>query len=114
MVTNNYRINYIQIDYSKRVGKSKIRPIHDTLNFVSLIIKMIIYFKPLKVLLPMAMVLIVADISKIIYDIINYDWHLATSTILLGVIALNTIILGLIADLITTLRSSTLDKNLNQ
>jgi hypothetical protein len=108
MITNNLNVKYISIDYDKRIGKSKIRPIYDTLNFISLITRMVIYFKPLRVLMPIGLTLLTIDLVKIIYDIQNYDWHIATSTILLGIIAFNTIILALVADMITTIRNAAL------
>ena len=108
MITNNFNVKYIPIDYEKRIGKSKIRPIYDTLNFISLITRMVIYFKPLRVLMPIGLTLLLVDFAKIIYDIQNYDWHIATSTILLGIIAFNTIILALVADMIITIRNATL------
>lgn len=106
MITNNFNVKYMPIDYEKRVGRSKIRPIYDTLNFIALITRMIIYFKPLRVLMPVGLTLLFIDFAKIIYDIQNYDWHIATSTILLGIISFNTIILALVADMITTIRNA--------
>ena len=108
MITNNFNIKYIPIDYKKRIGKSKIRPIYDTLNFISLITRMVLYFKPLRVLMPIGSILLTIDFVKIIYDIQIYNWHIATSTILLGIIAFNTIILALVADMITTIRNAAL------
>ena len=108
MITNNFNVKYIPIDYEKRIGKSKIRPIYDTLNFISLITRMVIYFKPLRVLMPIGLTLLTIDLVKIIYDIQTYNWHIATSTILLGIIAFNTIILALVADMITTIRNASL------
>ncbi len=108
MITNNLNVKYISIDYDKRIGKSKIRPIYDTLNFISLITRMVLYFKPLRVLMPIGLILLTIDFVKIIYDIQTYNWHIATSTILLGIIAFNTIILALVADMITTIRNAAL------
>ena len=69
---------------------------------------MVIYFKPLRVLLPIGLLLLSLDILKIIYDIQAFNWHIATSTILLGIVAFNTLIVALIADLITTIRNAAL------
>lgn len=51
-------IEYVPIDYSKRVGRSKIRPIYDTLNFLQMIIRVVMYFDPLSVFLPLGLILI--------------------------------------------------------
>ena len=54
MLTNNYIVHYEPIDYFHRVGKSKIKPIRDTLRFVQLILRMGVYFAPLRIFLPVA------------------------------------------------------------
>jgi glycosyltransferase involved in cell wall biosynthesis len=58
MLTNNHSVKYIPIDYFFRKGKSKIRPIYDTLNFLQLIIRTILYFNPIKVFIPLSLFLI--------------------------------------------------------
>ena len=57
MLTNGYRVEYVPIGYFGRKGKSKIRPIHDTLNFILLIIRTVLYFDPLKIFIPLSLVL---------------------------------------------------------
>ncbi|MGF1494894.1 MAG: glycosyltransferase family 2 protein [Microcoleaceae cyanobacterium] len=54
MLTNNYYVHYEPIDFHHRKGKSKIKPIRDTLRFVQLILRTGLYFAPLKVFLPVA------------------------------------------------------------
>ena len=46
MLTNNYRVEFVPIEYKIRSGKSKIRPIRDTMNFIQLIIRTVLYFDP--------------------------------------------------------------------
>ncbi len=104
MLSQNYLVKYIATDYLKRAGRSKIRPIRDTVGFFSLIIRMVLYFNPLKVFIPLSAFLLFCDLGKIIYDIIRFNWHIATSTILLGVVGFNTLIIGLIADMIASMR----------
>ena len=106
MLTSNYTVKYLPINYYKRKGKSKIRPIKDTINFLVLIIRIVLYFKPLKVLLPLSMILFSIDLLKIVFDIIKFNWHIATSTILVGIVAFNVLIIGLVADMIATLRKN--------
>ena len=49
MLTNDYLVEYSPIDYYHREVKSKIRPIYDTMNFIQLIIRTVLYFNPLKI-----------------------------------------------------------------
>ena len=53
-LNNGYIVNFVPIDYLPRKGRSKIRPIRDTLNFLILILRMTLLFKPLKVFLPLS------------------------------------------------------------
>jgi glycosyltransferase involved in cell wall biosynthesis len=99
LLANNHKIIYLPIDYYKRKGKSKIKPIRDTLNFLQLIIRTVMFFNPLKIFLPLSglffflslLVLIVSYLRGRIMDI---------TTILLFVTGLHLLALGLLADLI--------------
>jgi len=55
MLTNGYSVHYEPIDYRRRVGKSKIKPIRDTLRIAQLILRTGMYFAPLRVFLPVAL-----------------------------------------------------------
>jgi glycosyltransferase involved in cell wall biosynthesis len=52
LLVNGYSIEYLPIEYFPRLGKSKIRPIQDTLNFIQLVLRIALYFSPLKIFLP--------------------------------------------------------------
>ena len=106
LLTNDYNVVYIPVDYYHRTGHSKIRPIHDTINFFSLVVRVVLSFRPLRVFVPLAMVLILLSLGKIIYDINAYDFHLATSTVVLVTLTFQIIVLGLIADLVVSLHRS--------
>jgi hypothetical protein len=43
LLTNGYAVEYVSIDYFQRQGKSKIKPVQDTLNFIQLIIRTVLY-----------------------------------------------------------------------
>lgn len=97
---NDRFVKYVPIDYHKRQGKSKIRPIQDTLNFAALILRTVLYFRPLKIFLPVAVFLLLAGIG-----ILVWSWKFtpkimdATVSILL-VSSLQMAAVGLLADLI--------------
>jgi glycosyltransferase involved in cell wall biosynthesis len=57
MLTNNRDVLYLSINYHHRKGSSKIRPIYDTLNFFQLIIRTCMYFDPLRIFIPFALLL---------------------------------------------------------
>jgi glycosyltransferase involved in cell wall biosynthesis len=49
MHVNGMQVFYHPINYNKRIGKSSIRPIRDTLAFFSLVLRTTMYFRPLQV-----------------------------------------------------------------
>jgi hypothetical protein len=55
MLANRHRVEYVTIDYLKREGKSKIRPIADTLNFARLILRTVMFFHPRRTLAPLVL-----------------------------------------------------------
>lgn len=99
MHCNDYDVKYIPIEYGKREGKSKIRPIKDTLNFVQLIWRTVMYFNPLKIFLPLAAFLFFGFIVSLSFDIFVLD-NLTDKTIISFLAFIQIIALGLLADLI--------------
>ena len=53
-LTNGYTVKYVPIPYRTRIGKSKFHPIHDTAAYLSTVLRMVLYFRPLKVFLPLS------------------------------------------------------------
>ncbi len=100
MSCNGKRMIYMPIEYGKRVGKSKIRPV-DFLNFIILVLRMTVLFNPLRVFIPLGLALMALGAVKFIYDI----WmdNLSETTIFAFLSALIIWSLGLIADMISRL-----------
>lgn len=100
MHVNDLSVAYLPVNYHARSGRSKIRPIQDTLNFAALIVRTILYFRPLKIFLPAAGFLLLAAIA-----IFFYSWRFtekimdATVTITL-MTAFQIAAIGMLADLI--------------
>jgi glycosyltransferase involved in cell wall biosynthesis len=106
MHANEMEVEYHEIDYRKRVGKSSIRPIHDTIAFFSLVLRTTMYFRPLQVFGSLSGFLIsaavmVGIIGKIylgeVPDVASISLF-STGLIFLG--------LGLIGDLVNVSRKS--------
>lgn len=99
MMSNRYSVVFVPITYAERVGKSKIRPIKDTLGFIQLILRTGMYFAPLRVLFPLVTVLSLAFLVSLGYDVfVLHD--LTEKTLLLLLFAMNTMLFGLLADMI--------------
>ncbi|MFC1576790.1 glycosyltransferase family 2 protein [Candidatus Omnitrophota bacterium] len=95
----NYKIIYTPINYFKRKGKSKIRPVKDTISFFQLIIRTVMFFNPLKVFFPISVSFILAALLVLIVSYILGN-VMDITTILLFVTGLNFLAIGMVADLI--------------
>jgi glycosyltransferase involved in cell wall biosynthesis len=99
LLCNGHAVRYVPVDYYRRTGKSKIRPIRDTYNFFLLVIRTIMYFDPLRVFAPVALFLLIAGSAVAVYEI--FVFHNITTTAAIFLFAgVQTGILGLLADLI--------------
>ena len=100
LLTNGYQVKYVPVDYYKRKGKSKIRPVRDTLNFLQLIIRTTLYFRPFKVFLPASLIILAAAIIIGVYSILFAPRFMDTTFVVLCATALQTFFFGLLAELI--------------
>lgn len=53
-LTNGYAVKYVDVPYRPRIGKSKFHPIKDTWAYLATVLRMVLYFRPLKIFLPLA------------------------------------------------------------
>ncbi|MEO7041282.1 MAG: glycosyltransferase family 2 protein [Gemmatimonadaceae bacterium] len=94
-ICNDHTVEYISINYYKRLGSSTIRARH-AYDFTLLILRTIVFFNPLKVFIPLGAVLAVIGIAKLIYDIFRNNM---SETTVLGLLAALIIwSVGLLAD----------------
>jgi len=101
MLTSYRRVLFVPIDYRPRIGKSKIKPIRDTLNFVQLIARTGMYFAPVRVLLPVIGAAALATFVSLCYDIFAYESpNLTDKTVTLFMLTLNSAMFALLADMI--------------
>jgi glycosyltransferase involved in cell wall biosynthesis len=99
-LSNDMEVKFIPIDYNARRGKSKIRPIYDTLNFVQLIIRVALYFNPLRVFIPLSMMFLLVGIM-----VPFFSWFLLgkIADVSSGILLMASVIvlaIGMLADLI--------------
>ena len=92
---NNHDIEYVPIDYLKRLGRSSIRAWH-AYEFFLLTLRTIVFFNTLKVFMPVGGLVALAGIAKLIYDI--FIGNLSESAVLALLAALVIWCVGLLAD----------------
>jgi glycosyltransferase involved in cell wall biosynthesis len=100
-LTNDYSVKYMKIDYFKREGSSKIRPIKDTMNFVMLILRMCMLFNPLRIFIPLSAIIFLLGVAILAWGLAVtgkfYDGTFITLT--LG--SIQFFCLGLLADAVS-------------
>ena len=100
MLTNGYSVKYAPIDYFQRKGKSKIKPIHDTLNFIQLIIRTVMYFNPLKIFVPLSLFLVLLAFLVLLGSWVLTDKVMDVTFGVILMTAVMVIVIGMLADLI--------------
>ena len=68
-LTHDYTIKYVDIPYYKRIGSSGIRPRH-FFDFMGLIFKILLYFRPVRMLSPLALAALSIGLARLIRDIV--------------------------------------------
>ncbi len=100
LLTNGYSVVYVPIDYHARVGKSKIKPIRDTLNFMMLILRIGLYFAPLRIFVPISLCLILLSLFWGIVSFAIFGQPADVSSMVIFMTAVQILMLGLLAELI--------------
>lgn len=100
MEINGYSIKYEPIDYFGRKGKSKFKPIEDTLNFLQLIMRTILYFNPLKIFIPLSLFLAALAFLVLLGSWIFFSQPMDVTFAVILMTAVFTITIGMLADLI--------------
>jgi polyisoprenyl-phosphate glycosyltransferase len=103
-LSNQHAVDYLPIDYAKRAGTSKFHFIKDAYRYILQVLRMVMYFNPIKVLMPLALWIFVIGFVKGVVDIARYHFRLTTSTLLLLLTGLIIGSIALLADLIVRSR----------
>jgi hypothetical protein len=100
MLTNQYLVRFLPINYYARIGRSKIRPIHDTINFVQLVLRIALYFAPLKIFLPLSLMLFVTGVAWGTFTKLYFGVLADVSTLVIVMTAFQAAMVGMLAELI--------------
>ena len=100
MLAAQMKVVYTPITYGARVGHSKIRAKH-FFNFILLVVRITVFFQPLRVFLPLGAVFFALGALKALYDI--FQLNLSQSAMFAMLTAIMLWSLGLLADMISRL-----------
>ena len=100
MLRNGYRVAYSPINYHARTGRSKIRPAWDTLGFIGLIVRIGLYFAPLRVFMPLSGILLFLGLAWGAFSYFAIGQLADASSIIIVMSAFQVGALGMLAELI--------------
>jgi len=98
-LTNGYAVKYVPTEYRPRIGRSKFHPIKDTASYLATVLRMVLYFRPLKVFLPLAGLMIAAGVGKSVLSF-ALTGSMQESDIVVLTAGFMTCMLGLLAEVI--------------
>ncbi|HWE91079.1 MAG TPA: glycosyltransferase family 2 protein [Pseudonocardiaceae bacterium] len=104
-LSNQHDVYYVPIDYAKRAGKSKFKFVTDAYRYILQVLRMVMYFNPLKAMMPLALSLLGIGVVKGIVDVAVHPVRVATDTVLVFLTGLIIGSLALLADLIVRSRA---------
>jgi glycosyltransferase involved in cell wall biosynthesis len=99
-MSNGYTVRYWPIDYQPRAGSSKFHWFRDTRRYLLQVVRMIVAYNPLRIFLPIGLLLLVLGAGKLVYDVWDADFKVAANTLLLVFAAFQVLLIGMLADLI--------------
>ncbi len=105
MLTSGYFVKYVATKnvVKRKHGRSQIRPFRDGLRFISIILRIIVLFNPLKVFLPFALLLFAFGILNGAYGVAVHQ-NIQDGTLLLLVSGCFFFMFGLLADQVASVR----------
>lgn len=99
MLCTDHRVRWIPIEYAKRIGSSKIKPV-DFFAFVVLVLRTILLFNPLKVFLPVGALCFLAAVAKLVEDVFIVG-NLSETAVMAMLTALLLWAVGSLADMLS-------------
>ena len=107
-LSNQHPVDYLPIDYAKRAGSSKFHFVKDAYRYILQVLRMVMYFNPIKVLMPLALCAVWASASSRASSTSSATTcGITTNALLLFMSGLIIASLALLADLIVRSRGDT-------
>lgn len=103
-LSNQHDIHYVPIEYGQRAGRSKFHFVRDAYRYILQVLRMVMYFDPLKVLMPPALLLLAVGLVKGVVDMVRHPFYFPASTVLIVLSALIIASMALLADLVVRSR----------
>lgn len=105
-LSNQHPVKYVPIEYAKRAGTSKFHFVRDAYRYILQVLRMVMYFNPLKVLMPPSLALLGLGAAKFVFDQVRAPLYIPNNTVMILMTGLIIAAIALLADLIVRSRES--------
>ncbi len=95
---------YIPFESQRRVGKSKIKLIKDGARFLLIILRISTYYSPLKVFIPLSMLMFATGIGYGLYKVIFLNTRYGPTSAMLMTVSVLIFVVGLVSEQIAQVR----------
>jgi glycosyltransferase involved in cell wall biosynthesis len=99
-LANGYSTKHVPIDYYERSGRSKFHWWRDTQQYILQVFRLVMSYDPLRVFVPLGIVLGVLAVGKLGYDLAAHPFRVAVDTLVILFAAFQIFAIGLVADLV--------------
>ncbi len=99
-ITSGYDIKFVPINYYVRQGKSTIHPIKDFLSFGKIITRMMLFFRPLKIFIPLSIFIFILGLLILAIGFLYFNQIMDATFLLFTMFSVQFFALGLIAEMI--------------
>ncbi len=100
----NFRIKYVPIKVSKRIGTSTVNQVRHGFETILLMLRLIVLFNPLKVFMPIAIASIFTGLAYQVFIIFKDGWHVHGGAVVAFTAGIQAFLFGLMIDQISAIR----------
>ncbi len=104
VIRAGHSLRYVPIKAGRRTGHSKIRPLRDGIRFLMIILRIAVFFSPLRVFVPMSLLLFALGLSWYIYSVFLAGRPFPPTSIVVLLTSVIIFFMGLISEQIAQLR----------
>jgi glycosyltransferase involved in cell wall biosynthesis len=98
-LTNGFETYFLGIDYSERIGRSSIHPLKDPVRFAYQLLRLSLYFRPLRFFVPLSGLIALMAVARGTRDLLLSN-HFGGLTLVLCFMAFQVFFFGLIAEIV--------------
>lgn len=102
-LSNGYSVKYVPIEYAPRAGESKFHWWKDTKRYLLQVVRLTLMWEPMRVFGPPATLIGLIGVGKLVYDLIDKDFRVATNTMVILGVAFALALIGMVADMLVQL-----------